>query len=40
MDEVPRVPLAFLVVVFGAAIVIGVVIALLGIHGSIGAGIP
>jgi hypothetical protein len=40
MQETPRVPMSFLVVIFVAAIVIGVVIAYFGMRGSIGAGIP
>ena len=36
----PTLPLSFVIVVFAAAIVIGAVIAYLGITGQIGAGIP
>ncbi len=35
-----RVPIGFLIGIFAAATVVGVVIAYLGIHGSIGTGIP
>ena len=39
-DESPPVPRSFLIVVFGAAIVIGVIVAYLGFTGALGAGIP
>ncbi len=35
-----KVPPAFVIVLFAAAIVVGVVVAYLGITGAIGAGIP
>lgn len=43
MDAMPTdtaVPRTFLIAVFAAAIVVGVVIAYLGITGQMGAGIP
>ncbi len=35
-----RVPMGFLIGIFAVAIVVGVVVAYLGIHGQIGTGIP
>lgn len=36
----PPVPRSFLIVVFGVAIAIGVIVAYLGFTGALGAGIP
>lgn len=40
VDETPRPSSTFLIVTFGAAIVVGVLVAYLGITGQIGAPIP